>query len=70
MYKQTVESSTFSSVGYNAEKEVLEVKFNNGRIYQYVKVAYETYESFMKAPSKGKAFHADIVNKHPHIRIQ
>jgi hypothetical protein len=69
MYKKAVESSTFSAVGYNAEMQVLEVQFKNGRIYQYVKVAYETYMDFMNSPSKGKFLHSSILGVYPHIRI-
>lgn len=69
MYKKAVESSTFSAVGYNAEQQVLEVQFKNGRIYQYVKVAYETYAAFMESPSKGKFLHSSIKDVYTHIRI-
>lgn len=69
MYKKAVESTTFSAVGYNAEKQVLEVQFKNGRIYQYVKVAYEVYVDFMASPSKGKFLHSSILGVYSHIRI-
>ena len=69
MYKTKVESSAFSSIGYNAEQQVLEVQYKNGRIYQYIKVAYETYADFILSESKGKFLHEFIKNVYPFVRI-
>lgn len=53
MNRIPVDSSNLASVGYDAESLVLEVEFNNGRVYQYFDVPQGTYEELMSSSSKG-----------------
>jgi len=38
MKRQPVESSNLASVGYDAARQILEIEFNHGGIYQYYDV--------------------------------
>lgn len=53
MNRTPVSSSNLASIGYDAESLVLEVEFNNGRVYQYFDVPQGTYDELMSASSKG-----------------
>jgi hypothetical protein len=53
MNRTPVSSSNLASIGYDAESLVLEVEFNNGRVYQYFDVPQGTYDELMGASSKG-----------------
>lgn len=53
MYRQSVNSSRISSVGW--ENNTLEVEFKNGKIYQYFDVSSSEYQNFINSPSLGSA---------------
>ena len=52
MEREPVESSALASVGY--DRDVLEVEFVNGSVYQYVGVPVWVYEALMMAQSYGR----------------
>ena len=54
MERQPVKSSNVESVGYNAEENILEIKFRNGGIYQYAGVQPEMYANLLEAESVGR----------------
>ena len=56
MKREEVVSSNLKSVGYDPKGQVLEMEFQNGRIYQYHQVPREEYEALMAAPSLGRYF--------------
>lgn len=62
MERQTVSSSNLASIGYDANKEILEVEFNHGGVYQYFDVPSAIYKELMGAPSHGVYFSANIRN--------
>lgn len=49
-----VESSNIKSIGYDVIKEILEVEFINGSIYNYHKVPQLIYKELINADSHGK----------------
>ncbi len=55
-----VDSSTLRTVGYDAEHQLLQIKFHNRSIYQYFEVPATVYEELMQAPSKGAYFNRSI----------
>ncbi|HSG32537.1 MAG TPA: KTSC domain-containing protein, partial [Thermodesulfobacteriota bacterium] len=55
-----VQSKNIKSVGYNKNKEVLEIEFHHGGVYNYSGVQEEVFNDLMKAPSIGKFFHSNI----------
>ena len=69
MQRTPVQSSNLASVGYDREKGILEVEFNNGRIYQYFGVPEAVYIGLMNAPSHGQFFHEHIRDVYPYQRI-
>jgi hypothetical protein len=52
MYRQNVRSSNIRSIGY--ENGILEVEFNESRVYQYSGVPENLYKELMSANSQGK----------------
>jgi hypothetical protein len=56
MERQTVSSTSIRSVGYDAEKNVLEIEFQSGVVYAYSQVPREVYVDFMHAASHGQFF--------------
>jgi hypothetical protein len=56
MWQIKVDSDTFSTVGYDAVKEVLELGFRTGGAYQYFGVSKESYQQFMSADSLSRFF--------------
>jgi hypothetical protein len=68
MYRVPVESSSIDSVGY--EKNVLEVRFRNGGLYQYLDVPEEALAMLMRAESKGRFFNQNIRGRYACVRLQ
>jgi len=60
MERQKVVSSNIESVGYNESGKVLEVKFTNGKVYQYFDVPKAIHEGLMKSESKGRYFKSNV----------
>lgn len=60
MIREQVTSSSLRSVGYDAENQLLEVEFHNGRVYQYAMVSLDVYEQLLSAASLGTYFNSNI----------
>ncbi len=58
-----VVSSNIASVGYDAEKKVLEIEFHHGAVYQYFNVPKRIYEELMSSPSPGAYFMNELKDK-------
>lgn len=59
-----VESSHIAAIGYDPERFLLEVEFDDGSIYQYRRVPAHVYAGFAHAASKGTYFHHYILNRY------
>lgn len=68
MHRVPVESSSIESVGY--EKNVLEVSFRNGGLYQYFDVPEEAVLALMRAESKGRFFNQEIRGRYPATKLK
>jgi hypothetical protein len=68
MHRIPVESSMIDSIGY--EKKVLEVRFCNGGLYQYLDVPESLLAGLMRASSKGRFFNQEIRGRYPAIRLE
>jgi KTSC domain len=55
-----VDSTTLRTVGYDAERKLLQIEFQNRSIYQYFEVPATLYEELMQASSKGAYFNRSI----------
>jgi hypothetical protein len=69
MKRQSVESSNLASVGYNEEKQILEVEFKHGGVYQYFDVPENVYKELMNADSHGKYFSANIRHDYEYQKL-
>ena len=70
MDRQPVTSTSLRSAGYDAEKEVLEVEFHHGSVYQYEGVPADVFEELMNAESKGRYFMDEIRDVYPTTRVK
>jgi len=68
MHRIPVESSMIDSIGY--EKNVLEVRFCNGGLYQYLDVPESVLAQLMRANSKGRFFNQQIRGRYPALRLE
>ena len=69
MNRISVKSSNIKSIGYDETSNTLEIEFNDGHIYQYIKVPINIYNELMKSESQGKFFHATIRNNFAYKKI-
>ncbi|WP_347331826.1 KTSC domain-containing protein [Marinimicrobium locisalis] len=60
MERTPVSSSNLVSVGYDPDSSILEVEFNNARIYQYYDVPDHIYSELMGAESLGSYLHHNV----------
>lgn len=56
MDREPVKSSHLRSVGYDPEKQVLEVEFQSGKVYEYRGVAPGVHASLVGSDSPGRFF--------------
>lgn len=56
-------SSSLASIGYDAEKKILEIEFHHGAILQYFDVPKEVYDGLMSAGSMESFFMNEIKTK-------
>ena len=69
MERTPVTSSDVRAIGYDADRETLEVEFNTGSVYQYTGVSPGEYEGFLHSDSKGRYFHANIKNRYSFMKM-
>jgi len=55
-----VDSTTLRTVGYDAERQLLQIEFQNRSIYQYFEVPATVYEELLQASSKGAYFNRSV----------
>jgi KTSC domain len=60
MRSRSVESSVILSVGYDATRQILKVRFRNGRTYYYLRVPASDHRALLAAPSIGKYLNENI----------
>jgi hypothetical protein len=60
MFRQTISSTELRSIGYEEEHRLLEVEFQNGRVYNYQQVPHTVYSALISASSKGRYFNSQI----------
>jgi hypothetical protein len=70
MKREPVESTAIKSIGYNEDKQILEVEIlETGRIYQYKDVSVEEYLDFMDAPSLGEYYNRVIKDQYEYREL-
>lgn len=60
MNRTSVSSSNIASIGYDANRGVLEIEFLNGSVYQYSSVPESLYNGLINASSHGSYFDSYI----------
>lgn len=64
MTRELVVSSSIVSVGYCRARNVLEVEFVRGGIYEYLNVPKEEHRALMSAASKGQHVNSVIKGRY------
>lgn len=65
MRRKPVDSSVFSSVGYDADNQMLEIEFISGDVYRYFLVPQRVHRELLAADSPGRYFGAEIRDRYP-----
>lgn len=69
MRRKQVECSAIPSVGYDRRREILEIEFTSGTLYQYDDFPQSHYEEFMRADSKGQFLREYILEAFSFSRV-
>lgn len=69
MKRESVESTTMRSVGYDRRGRILEIEFQSGVAYQYLDVPQKVYEELTRAESKGQYFNDEIRDGYEFVRL-
>ena len=70
MERKRISSSRIRAVGYDAQKQVLEVEFSDGRVVSYRGVSGEVHRQFVNAPSPISFFDDKIAENYPETRVR
>ena len=70
MERKRVNSSRIRSAGYDAQKQVLEIEFSDGRIVSHRGVSSEVHRQFMNAPSPVSFYEDKIAENYPETRVR
>lgn len=69
MRRTPVSSSSIAEIGYDADRQTLEVLFHNGHIYQYFDVPAAEHRALMAAGSHGQYLNASIKGRFRYARV-
>jgi len=65
-----LDSKMLASVAYDAEKQILHLRFRkSGDVYRYFEFPAAEYQAFLDAESHGRFFLAHIRDKYPYERM-
>lgn len=64
MQTVNVESSHLAQIGYDLEKQLLQVQFKDGATYESPNFPQAVFQQWITAPSKGKFYHQHIKNNY------
>ena len=70
MINNMVLSREIEWIGYEHKRNMLQVEFIVGAIYQYENVPETVYQEFLTAPSHGRFFESNIKNKYQVRKIR
>lgn len=70
MRRKRVASSVIAAIGYDDASGLLEVEFHTGRVYYYLSVPREVYETLLAADSVGGYFNEHIRKVFKTVRVQ
>lgn len=70
MLRKQIQSSTIASVGYETIKNLLEIEFTSGEVYQYFNVPLEIYGGLVRAKSHGEYFNEFIKEQYEFRKME
>ena len=70
MINQMVLSSEIEWVGYEQKRQMLQVEFIAGSVYQYEPVPETVFHNFLGAGSYGRFFETQVKGKYPFRKIR
>jgi len=62
-----VQSTSICEIGY--KRRTMNVRFNNGRVYEFKKVPRARFDEFSHSHSKGVFFNQNIKNIYPCVSL-
>jgi KTSC domain len=62
-------SSMAAQVGYDRDREILQIEFNSGAVYQYSAVEPEVWEDLQETDSIGSFYNQEIKGYYPSVKI-
>jgi len=69
MERTPVTSTNIRAIGYDSDRQTLEIEFNYGAVYQYAGVPQEEHEGMMNAGSKGQYLNSNIKGRYPFEKL-
>lgn len=63
----SVASTSISEIGY--KRRTMNVKFNNGKLYEFKKVPRAIFDKFFSSASKGNFFNKEIKAIYPSLEV-
>lgn len=70
MHRDPVNSSSLNSVGYDPKRQILEVEFVDGDVYQYFDIPRQTYEEFLQTDSMGQYMNWQIKERYRYRQVR
>jgi len=70
MKREPIDSSSARSVGYDPEREILEVEYPDGDVYRYFEVEAQKYADLRMAPSFGEYLNHHIKPFHDYLKVE
>lgn len=69
MTRIPVLSEAIVSIGYDPKRQLLEIEFSHGHVYQYFKVPVDKYVALMNTAAHGHFFQEFIRDRYPYRKL-
>ena len=69
MIRQSVNSTSIVSIGYDENSQTLEIEFKNSNVYQYFDVPKNLYDDLISAPSQGQFLTQNIKGNYRYSKV-
>lgn len=63
-------STMAAQVGYDYDREILQIEFNSGSVYQYSEVEPQLWEDLQSTESIGRFYNQEIKGYYPSVKIE
>jgi len=70
VHREPVDSSSLTSLGYDAGRRMLEVEFRNGGVYRYLDVPEDEFRALKSAESLGRHLNLEIKPFYSVIKVR